>query len=221
VELGENMPKILIHDRGMDYWKLVDPTDDELREQYKELPFRGEFVEEEFQEYLKEFREKEAEVVRKNAAQAQKAREEAEKYAKEHPEIKVETEVKSLFSAPKSVPKDASSDKRLAYNRKISQKENDMDDLRNMERNFQERNEQLISSASRYFEESEEYFYERSQYPSRQSNWQQAVIQDAFSDLRSVVDQQDEALEDSCRKARIALEDEVDNLYKERNALPW
>ncbi|MDR0298475.1 MAG: hypothetical protein LBI13_00050 [Streptococcaceae bacterium] len=35
MELGGSRPKILVHEKGLefDYWKLVNPTDDELREE--------------------------------------------------------------------------------------------------------------------------------------------------------------------------------------------
>ncbi|MFC4651603.1 hypothetical protein ACFO26_01595 [Lactococcus nasutitermitis] len=117
--------------------------------------------------------------------------------------------------------KDMSADQRAEYSRKISQKEQEMDDLRHLKQHFENSNERFSSNVRRHFEEVEEDFYRRSQYPSQQSRWQQAVVQEAYAQMQFVTEQQNEVFEDSCRITRRNIEDKIEELHKERNALPW
>ena len=209
------MPKVWYHEEGFDYYELVDATDEELKENFE---LGGGFFDQTLEDYIAVYRKKEAEKLKKLEERAQKAREEALKHPSSQQEA--QPEIKSLFSPPKSPPKDVNADKRAEYAQKIMRREDAIDALRNLEGNFQERNEQFISDAGHYFEESEEYFY-NTRSSSRRSQWQQNALQDTYSHLKDLTNQQHETLEASCRTARREMEDEIDALHKERNALPW
>ncbi|MDR0300325.1 MAG: hypothetical protein LBI13_09685, partial [Streptococcaceae bacterium] len=64
-------------------------------------------------------------------------------------------------------------------------------------------------------------FHEGSSYSSQQSHWQQSVVQEAYHHMKSLAEQQNDTMKNSCRVARIEIEDKIEALHKERNALPW
>lgn len=177
-----------------------------------------------FDSALECWKEKEARWAKMNAIRAERQAQQqalaAADFLKEK-QGKIEEPFSSLNLNQLKPSKDQSADKRAEYSQKIMHKESELDDLQGLERNFQECNRQFIFDAYRHFEESEEFFYQRSQYPSRQSQWQQNVIKDAYSHMRAVAEQQNETLEDCCRTTRIEMEDEIEALYKGRNDLPW
>ncbi|KHD36187.1 hypothetical protein NL50_10455 [Clostridium acetobutylicum] len=168
------------------------------------------------------WKEKEARWAKMNAIRAERQAQQqalAQNPLKEK-QAKIEEYFSSLSLNQRKPSKNQSADKRAEYSQKIMHKESKLDDLLDLERNFQVCNERFISDAYRYFGESEEFFYQRGQYPSRQSQWQQNVIQSAYSHMRAVAEQQNKTLEDSCRTTRIEMEDEIETLYKKRNDLP-
>ena len=119
---------------------------------------------------------------------------------------KLQAETKALFSVQKKIPKDISADKRAVYTQKIMFKEQEIDDLGQLERNFENRNEQFLSTTNRYFYESEELSRQRSQFPSQQSRFQESVMQEAYGQAKWTANRQQETFQDSSRVARIEIE---------------
>ncbi|MDR0299641.1 MAG: hypothetical protein LBI13_06115 [Streptococcaceae bacterium] len=202
---------------------LVDATDDEIRQcaiTYNHL-YRD-LTEEEIQQYIKDYRlaeKKKLETETKgsyNSYVVIALDDDAQKS-----NSKTRTEPTTNFSSSKLKSKDQSADKRAEYAQKIMFKEQEMDDLGQLERNFENRNDKFISNTNRVFEEFEESFHEGSSYSSQQSRWQQSVVQDVYHHMKSLAEQQNETMKNSCQVARIEIEDKIEALHKDRNALPW
>ncbi|AYG01128.1 hypothetical protein [Lactococcus allomyrinae] len=205
---------------------LVDATDDEIRQcaiTYNHL-YRD-LTEEEIQQYIKDYRIAEKEKLETeqkgsyNSYVVIALDDDAQKSSSETK--KESTTTSSNFSSSKLNSKDKSADKRAEYAQKIMFKEQEMDDLGQLERNFENRNDQFLSDANRHFYESEELSQQRNQYPSQQSRFQESVLQEAYGQAKWTANRQQETFQESSRVARIEIEDKIESLYKERSALPW
>ncbi|MDR0299006.1 MAG: hypothetical protein LBI13_02835, partial [Streptococcaceae bacterium] len=130
---------------------------------------------------------------RKAQAEIEAQREERRKAKQAQVEARM-AEISRQWDKPKTPPKDQSADKRAEYAQKIMFKEQEMDDLGQLERNFENRNDKFISNTNRFFEEFEETFHEGSSYSSQQSHWQQSVVQEAYHHMKSLAEQQNDTM---------------------------
>ncbi|MDR0299023.1 MAG: hypothetical protein LBI13_02920, partial [Streptococcaceae bacterium] len=130
---------------------------------------------------------------RKAQAEIEAQREERRKAKQAQLEARM-AEISRQLDKPKTPPKDQSADKRAEYAQKILFKEQEIDDLGQLERNFENRNDKFISNTNRFFEEFEESFHEGSSYSSQQSHWQQSVVQEAYHHMKSLAEQQNDTM---------------------------
>ncbi|GHU39008.1 hypothetical protein FACS1894193_12640 [Bacilli bacterium] len=118
-------------------------------------------------------------------------------------------------------PRDTSEVQRAQYNRKIEQKENDIDDLRRINQATQASNEQLESELNLYFKNSEELLYQTSRFDLKQAQREQELFREVQHTLRSKINLQNESLELTSKKTQRQQEDTLEKLYQERSKLAW
>lgn len=117
--------------------------------------------------------------------------------------------------------KDKNANKREDLRQSIMSNEADLDELRDLDRRFEESNAQFLAESSRYFEELEETFHQRGSNTSNQLIIQKSIVEDTYNQIRSVTSLQEETFQESSRVARISMENKIEALHQERNALAW
>lgn len=128
---------------------------------------------------------------------------------------------KQKTSLTRSRPKDKNADKRASYHQKIVQKENEIDELRQLNQNIQCSNEQVMIASGRYIQNAEELLEQKVRYDSRQAQYEQSLFSEIQQQLRSKINLQNETLELTCKKEQFQQEEKLEQLYQERNALAW
>ncbi|KST91119.1 hypothetical protein KF134_1825 [Lactococcus lactis subsp. lactis] len=139
--------------------------------------------------------------------------------------IPKDTEEKSSssFSKANSKPvfRDKSEVKRANLTQQIQQKEDQMDEVSHLNRQFGERIDEFLSASRSYFGQAEELLSQSAYYNPQKASHDQLVLMDVQQHLDSLSHQQMDLLELNSRKLRFKTEDEIDQLYQERNKLVW
>ncbi|MBK0083567.1 hypothetical protein IAE51_06565 [Lactococcus sp. S64] len=116
--------------------------------------------------------------------------------------------------------RDKSADERLMLGREILFKENQIDEI-NREYRYQENQlERFHSEMNRLFNAEEELYFQ-AQQEGENTSWKEAEFQAVRQEVQRVVSTKSELLHQGYGQAQLTIQDNIDQLHKERNALPW
>lgn len=129
----------------------------------------------------------------------------------------------SSFSKVHSKPvvRDHSEVKRANLTQQIQQKEDQMDEVSHLNRKFEEETDEFLSATRSCLSQAEELLSQSAYYNPQKSLHDQSVLMDVRQHLETISHQQMDLLESNSRKFRVKTEDEIDQLYQERNKLVW
>lgn len=116
--------------------------------------------------------------------------------------------------------RDKSADERLMLGREILFKENQIDEINREYRNQENQLERFHSEMNRLFN-AEEELYVQAQQDGENTSWKEAEFQAVRQEVQHVVSTESELINQGYVQARLAIQDDIDQLHKERNALPW
>lgn len=118
------------------------------------------------------------------------------------------------------MPRDISADQRLELARQISQKEYHHDELAQEKRNIQNQIENFQNQMEQSFR-LEEAHYEDFKETSDPLSWESIAFREVRKAIQRLTSNQTEQLEQDYRIENNQLQDEIETLQRERNALPW
>ena len=116
--------------------------------------------------------------------------------------------------------RDKSAVKRSELSRKIIQKENQMAGASRENQNFRRRIEAYSHQMDRLFQKEEEIYQEQA-YKGQELCQNARILFDIRQDVQRVCARQINRMEQDYRKAFQNSRNEVEQLQKERNRLPW
>lgn len=116
--------------------------------------------------------------------------------------------------------RDINADKRLELARQISVKEQRYDELTKEERNIQTQLENFQNQMG-YLFQKEQQNYEEAQQKGLSVTWEQSAYQEIRKTVQRVTINQVGLLKQDYQKERSKVENEIENIHRERNALPW
>lgn len=116
--------------------------------------------------------------------------------------------------------RDKSADKRLELARQISFKEQRYDDLAQEKRNIQTQLDNFQNQMD-YLFQKEQQLYEEIHQNGTPITWEHSAYQEVRKTIQRITGNQEELLEQDYRKERNHIENEIETLHRERNALPW
>lgn len=118
------------------------------------------------------------------------------------------------------MPRDKSADQRLELARQITFKEQRYEDLAKEKSSIQAQLGNFQNQMDHLFQK-EQQLYEEVQQNGIPMTWEQSAYQEVRRTIQRVTVNQEELLEQDYRKERNQIENEIENLHRERNALPW
>jgi hypothetical protein len=129
----------------------------------------------------------------------------------------------SSFSNAHSKPvvRDKSEAKRANLSQQIQQKEDQMDEVSHLNHRFEERTDEFLGATRSCFGQVEELLSQSAYYNPQKASHDQSMLTDVRQHLETLSHQQMDLLESNSRKLRVKTEDEIDQLYQERNKLVW
>ena len=116
--------------------------------------------------------------------------------------------------------RDKSADQRLELARQISQKEYHHAELAQEKRNIQNQIENFQNQMEQSFR-LEEAHYDSFKETTEPLGWESVVYREVRKAIQKLTSNQTEQLEQDYRKENNQLQDEIETLHRERNALPW
>lgn len=116
--------------------------------------------------------------------------------------------------------RDRSADERVMLGREILFKENQIDEINREYRNQENQLERFHNEMNRLFNEEQE-LYAQAQQEGETTNWKEAEFQAVRQEVQRVVSTESELIKQGYSQARLTIQDDIDQLHKERNALPW
>lgn len=116
--------------------------------------------------------------------------------------------------------RDKSADQRLELAREIVQKEQYRDELVQEKRSIQNQLENFQNQMEQGFRLEEEH-YDMFKETSDNLGWESTAVQEVRKAVQRLINNQSEQLEQDYRIENNRLQDEIENLHQERNALPW
>ena len=116
--------------------------------------------------------------------------------------------------------RDKSADQRLELARQISQKESRHDELAQEKRNIQNQIENFKNQMEQGFR-LEEAHYEDFKKTSDPLNWECVAFREVRKSIQRLTSNQTKQLEQDYRIENNQLQDEIETLQRERNALAW
>lgn len=116
--------------------------------------------------------------------------------------------------------RDKSADERVVLSREIFFKENQIDEINREYRNQENQLERFHSEMNRLFN-SEQELYAQAQQEGENTSWKEAEFQAVRQEVQRVVSTESELITQGYGQARMKIQDNIDQLHKERNALPW
>lgn len=128
---------------------------------------------------------------------------------------------KEKASSHSMKPRDKSAVQRNTYNQKIQQTENELDDFLKASRDLEENNEQFMGRINILLSQSDELIGQTARYDKSQAYQEQSVFLELQHSLFSHTSQELESLEQNGRKVKLGKEEQLENLYQERNKLEW
>lgn len=116
--------------------------------------------------------------------------------------------------------RDKSADQRLELARQISQKEQRHDELTQEMRSIQNQLEHFQNQMEQGFRLEEEH-YDTFREKSNNLGWESTAVQEIRKAVQRLTTNQSEQLEQDYRIENNRIQDEIESLHQERNALPW
>lgn len=116
--------------------------------------------------------------------------------------------------------RDKSADQRLELARQISQKENLHDELAQEKRNLQNQIENFQNQMEQTFR-LEEAHHDTFKETSDPLGWESRIFLEIRKAIQRLTNNQTEQLEQDYRIENNRIQEEIENLHQERNALPW
>lgn len=116
--------------------------------------------------------------------------------------------------------RDKSADERVVLSREIFFKENQIDEIKREYRNQENQLERFHSEMNRLFN-AEQELYAQAQQEGENTSWKEAEFQAVRQEVQRVVSTESELITQGYGQARMKIQDNIDQLHKERNALPW
>lgn len=116
--------------------------------------------------------------------------------------------------------RDRSADERVMLGREILFKENKIDEINQEYRNQENQLERFHSEMNRLFN-AEQELYAQAQQEGESTSWKEAEFQAVSQEVQRVVSTESELIHQGYSQARMAIQDDIDQLHKERNVLPW
>ncbi len=116
--------------------------------------------------------------------------------------------------------RDKNADKRVALGREILLKENQIDEINREYRNQENQLESFQNEMNQLFN-AEEELYDRAQQEGENTSWKEAEFQAVRQEVQRVTSNETELINQGYGQARVTIQDDIDRLHKERNALPW
>ncbi|ARE21691.1 P-loop NTPase family protein [Lactococcus lactis] len=116
--------------------------------------------------------------------------------------------------------RDRSADERLMLGPKILFKENQIDEINREYRNQENQLERFHSEMNRLFNAEEELYFQ-AQQEGENTSWKESEFQAVRQEVQRVVSTESELIHQGYGQARLTIQDNIDQLHKERNALPW
>lgn len=115
---------------------------------------------------------------------------------------------------------DKNVDRRVELGCNILFKENQIDEINQEYRNQETQLECFYSEMNRLFS-VEEKLYAKAQQEGENISWKESECQAVRQEVQRIVFNQSELMKQGYNQARMKIQDDIDQLYKERNALPW
>jgi phosphoenolpyruvate-protein kinase (PTS system EI component) len=119
------------------------------------------------------------------------------------------------------MPKDISADKRFELGMKIQRKETDMDEFYQEKQSYQRALDNFNNRFQQLSVQYDEISYHQAEQGSRKAREEFELNQELNQRIRNYVSEQSEGVEHAYSRARQEVDEEIENLHKERNALPW
>ncbi|MBK0084488.1 hypothetical protein IAE51_11360 [Lactococcus sp. S64] len=116
--------------------------------------------------------------------------------------------------------RDKSADERVVLSREILFKENQIDEINREYRNQENQLERFHSEMNRLFN-AEQELYDQAQQEGENTSWKEAEFQAVRQEVQRVVSTESELINQGYGQARMKIQDNIDQLHKERKALPW
>ena len=116
--------------------------------------------------------------------------------------------------------RDKNADKRVALGREILLKENQIDEINREYRNQENQLESFQNEMNQLFN-AEEELYDRAQQEGENTSWKEAEFQAVRQEVQRVTSNETELINQGYGQARVTIQDDIDQLHKERNALSW
>ncbi|AYF99818.1 hypothetical protein [Lactococcus allomyrinae] len=116
--------------------------------------------------------------------------------------------------------RDKSADERVMLGREILFKENQIDEINREYQNQESQLERFHSEMNRLFN-AEQELYAQAQQEGENTSWKEAEFQAVSQEVQRVVFTESELIHQGYSQARLTIQDDIDQLHKERNALPW
>lgn len=183
---------------------------EEVRIAYKEL-----------QERYKRIMMWRLEELEEKAKQEELKKKEKEEYRLQKQKKQQEKLLKSGGQSYRQIPKDKNDIQREKINSQILQKENQLDDLARLSRHLGESNEQFLGTTHSLLTSSEELSSQTTRYNKEEAYREQSIFSELQQALNSSVNHQNNTVAEIGRKARHNKEEQLENLYQERNKLAW
>lgn len=116
--------------------------------------------------------------------------------------------------------RDKNADKRVALGREILLKENQIDEINREYRNQENQLESFQNEMNQLFN-AEEELYARAQQEGENTSWKEVEFQAVRQEVQRVTSNETELINQGYGQARVTIQDDIDQLHKERNALSW
>ncbi|GAB2026098.1 hypothetical protein [Lactovum odontotermitis] len=119
------------------------------------------------------------------------------------------------------MPKDISADKRYQMGLTISRKENEQDQLSAEKRSFEQAQENFQRNYHQNFQQSSQFYEKMARSGNTRSEQELMTDYELERAVNRLSEQPYSEFEDYYRQKRNQLTDEIEQLHRERNALPW
>lgn len=162
-----------------------------------------------------------AEELEEKAIQVELEKKELEEYRLKKQKLQEERFVKSSSQSYRQKPKDENAVQRGKINNQIMQKENELDDFSQLNRHFQENTENVLEMTHSVLGQTEVLMSQRTHDNKSHLSQERSIFLEVQHSLSSYASRQSATFEEIGRKMKNKKEDQLENLYQERNKLAW
>ena len=119
------------------------------------------------------------------------------------------------------MPRDISANERFDLGMKIQRKEQEIDEFYQKRQNHERLLENFNSHFQQLSAQYDEIEYQAAQQGSKRAQMSFEINQELNQRMNHYVSEQFEEIDSTYYRARQVMNDEIENLHRERNALPW